>query len=137
MSRPKRSTAACSITSASSRCWTWACALARVPAPASPSTSCAGRWPATPAWRPSPRRAFPTSRCENGGQAAPAFSWASEFHLRSRQQKTGEERRQLLVCIEWQHMGDVLIRADDDDRALLAADPAHIEDVPAILEVRR
>ena len=46
-----------------------------------------------------------------------------------REQETGKEVRQFAVAIQWQDVGDVLVRADDDHAAPVTVDPAHVEDV--------
>ena len=54
--RPSRAIAACSLGSACARCSISACGWARLPARRSRSRSSRPPPPATPAWRPSPRR---------------------------------------------------------------------------------
>ena len=45
--------------------------------------------------------------------------------------KRGEEGRQFGVGVEWEHVGDVLVGPDHDERAVVAVDAAQVEDVSA------
>lgn len=44
-------------------------------------------------------------------------------------QHTGEEVGQAVVAVYWEHVCDVLVRADDDHAASLADHAAQVEDV--------
>src|SRR5580692_3333014 len=52
--------------------------------------------------------------------------------LSSVDQDPGEEVRQCLVAVEWEHVRDVLVRADDNHAARLAIHPSQLEDVPGL-----
>ena len=78
----------------------------------------------------------PASLPSSGASAPPPSPASREKELTNNfVEHAGKIRGKLLITIERQHVRDVLVRSHDDQRALLAIDAAHVEDVGAALQV--
>ena len=49
--------------------------------------------------------------------------------------EVGEERREIIVGTEWEDVGDVLIRSNDDDATVGPVDASAVEDVWAVVQL--